>query len=145
MMCERTKGEAPFTNLLEIQHYKDKKYTQTNQTNKHTHKKKNTIVKAIGKAKRELTRGALLKKQNKTKQNKKQKGVENAYMFSAGSKKNKNRKKEEANVELGLLFKYLAFFRYSSVATFLFLVIFSSSHSLPVFATQFLHSFVSLQ
>lgn len=56
-------------------------------------------------------------------------------MLSAGSKKNKNRKKEEANMELGRLFKYLAFFQYSSVATFLFLVIFSSSHSLPVFAT----------
>ena len=40
MMCERTKGEAPFTNLLEIQHYKDKKYTKTKQTNTHTHKKK---------------------------------------------------------------------------------------------------------
>ena len=50
MMCERTKGEAPFTNLLEIQHYKDKKYTKTKQTNTHTHKKKkkSIIMKAIG-------------------------------------------------------------------------------------------------
>ena len=55
MMCERTKGEAPFTNLLEIQHYKDKKYTKTKQTNTHTHKKKkSTIMKAIGKAKKRI-------------------------------------------------------------------------------------------
>ena len=57
MMCERTKGEAPFTNLLEIQHYKDKKYTKTKQTNTHTHKKKkkkSIIMKAIGKAKKRI-------------------------------------------------------------------------------------------